>query len=106
MPKLSGVALKPPLENLSKYCTVNAPDAFEDLINNLDAKLIIVSYNNTYKSKSTSSRNKITLNQITRIMKSKGLTKVIKIQHKFFSAGKTDFGNHLEYLFVTEVKND
>ena len=103
MPKLSGVALKPPLENLSKYCTVRAPDAFEDLVKNLDAKLIIVSYNNTYKSKSTSSKNKIALNQITRIMKSKGLTRVIKIQHKFFSAGNTDFDNHLEYLFVTEV---
>lgn len=102
-PKLSGVALKPPLENLSKYCTVSAPEAFEDLINSLQAKVIVVSYNNTYKSKSSSSKNKITLEQITKIMRAKGSTKIKKIEHKYFSAGKTDFENHLEYLFVTEV---
>lgn len=102
-PILEGVALKPPTENVSEYCKVGAVDAFEDLIANLDTTLIIVSYNNTYASKSSSSRNKITLEQITSILKSKGKTKIKKIPHKHFSAGNTEFENHLEYLFVTEV---
>ena len=102
-PVLEGVALKPPTENISEYCKVKAVDAFEDLIVNLDAKLIIVSYNNTYNSKSSSSRNKISLEEIKLILKNKGKTKIKRIPHKHFSAGNTDFDNHLEYLFVTEV---
>jgi adenine-specific DNA-methyltransferase len=102
-PILEGVALKPPTENTSEYCKVGAAEAFDDLITNLDASLIIVSYNNTYTSKSSSSRNKISLEELSSIMKSKGKTKIKKIPHKHFSAGNTDFDNHLEYLFVTEV---
>ena len=102
-PVLEGVALKPPTENISDYCKVRAADAFEDLISHLDTSLIIVSYNNTYTSKSSSSRNKINLDQISTILKSKGKTKTKKIPHKHFSAGNTDFENHLEYLFITEV---
>ncbi len=102
-PSLEGVALKPPVENISEYCKVGAADAFEDLINQLDTSLIVVSYNNTYVSKSSSSRNKISLEEITSILKSKGRTRTKKIPHKHFSAGNTKFDNHLEYLFVTEV---
>lgn len=102
-PKLSGIALKPPVENISEYCKVGARDAFEDLIFNLDTKLIIVSYNNTYNSKSSSSRNKITLEQIKSILKKKGETIAKKIPHKYFSAGNTDFDKHLEYLFITRL---
>lgn len=102
-PVLQGVALKPPTENVSEYCKVGATDAFEDLIVNLDTGLIIVSYNNTYSSKSSSSRNKISLKEINSILKSKGTTRTKKIPHKYFSAGNTDFNNHIEYLFVTEV---
>jgi len=102
-PVLSGVALKPPIENISEYCKIGAPEAFAELIENIQAKLIIVSYNNTYNSKSSSSKNKITLEQIEKIMRKKGSTKIKKIEHKAFSAGNTDFDNHLEYLFITEV---
>jgi adenine-specific DNA-methyltransferase len=102
-PVLSGVALKPPPENISEYCKTGAPEAFADLINNINAKLIIVSYNNTYNSKSSSSKNKITLEQIEKVMRKKGSTRIKRIEHKAFSAGNTDFDNHLEYLFITEV---
>ena len=102
-PILEGVALKPPTENVSEYCKVGAAEAFNDLITNLETSLIIVSYNNTYASKSSSSRNKISLQEITAILKAKGKTRAKTIPHKHFSAGNTDFDNHLEYLFVTEV---
>jgi adenine-specific DNA-methyltransferase len=102
-PELEGVALKPPTENSSEYCKAGAVDAFDELINSIKSSLIIVSYNNTYSSKSSSSKNKITLRQIDSIMKSKGKTKIRRVPHKHFSAGNTNFENHLEYIFITEV---
>ncbi len=103
-PKLTGVALKRPEENMSDYCKNKAVVVFEDLIKNLKAKYIVVSYNNTYNSKSSSSRNKIELEDIKHILNAKGKTKVFKKNHQFFNAGKTNFNNHQEYLFITKVK--
>lgn len=102
-PELHGVAMKPKEENMSKYCSSKAPEAFADLISNLKAKYIVVSYNNTYHSKSSSSRNKISLEQITSILNKKGDTKIFEHEHPFFNAGKTEFDNHKELLFVTKV---
>lgn len=67
-PVLSGTAMKPPEENMSGYCRNTAPELFEDLISKLNAKYIVVTYNNTYDSKSSSSRNKITLEEIKSIL--------------------------------------
>ncbi len=101
-PKLYGVALKPEPENMSKYCTVKAKEAFKDLVENLDVKYLAVSYNNTYKSKSKSSANKIQLEEIMEILESVGDTKVFEQLHKCFNTGKTDFDNHKELLFLTK----
>ncbi|MCD8291379.1 MAG: DNA adenine methylase, partial [Prevotella sp.] len=102
-PKLYGVALKPKPENMSLYCTSRAVKAFEDLIYSLDAKMIVVSYNNTYNSKSKSSKNKIRLSQIKQILDSCGTTTIYEHQHQFFNAGKTCFEDHKEFLFVTKI---
>lgn len=102
-PQLFGVALKPEPENMSVYCTVNAGMAFRDLIDNLDAKYIAVSYNNTYNSKSNSSENKIKLETIETILNTKGSTKIFECSHKFFNTGKTEFNDHKELLFITKV---
>jgi len=77
-PKLYGVALKPEPENMSKYCTVKAKDAFKDLVQNLDVKFLAVSYNNTYKSKSKSSKNKIEYDEIVEILNGLGNTKIFE----------------------------
>ena len=102
-PKLVGTAMKPPLENMSEYCSTRAKSAMLDLIQNLKTKYIVVSYNNTYHSKSSSSQNKIQLEEIQEILDSVGKTKVFEHAHQFFNAGKTDFKDHKELLFVTEV---
>lgn len=102
-PELYGVALKPEPENMSVYCTVGARKAFDLLIQNLNTKYIAVSYNNTYNSKSKSSENKIKLEEIESILKKKGDTKVFECSHKFFNTGKTDFNDHKELLFITNV---
>jgi adenine-specific DNA-methyltransferase len=107
-PELFGVALKPEPENMSDYCTVKAKDTLQDLVTKLDAKYLVVSYNNTYNSKSHSSENKIKLEEILEILNAKGETKVFEASHKYFNAGKTDFNDHKEFLFITKVtkKND
>ncbi|MCL1986723.1 MAG: adenine methyltransferase, partial [Firmicutes bacterium] len=89
---------------LSEYCRTKAPAVFADLINSLKCRYIAVSYNNTYQSKSKSSRNKITLEEIESILTKKGNLQTFSKPHKFFNAGKTEFDNHLEYLFIVEVK--
>ncbi|MBQ9315063.1 MAG: DNA adenine methylase [Clostridia bacterium] len=105
-PELYGTALKPKEENMSEYCKTSAPKAFKDLIEHLDTKYIVVTYNNTYNSKSSSSKNKITLEQIENTLNSVGETKIFSKPYKFFNAGKTDFKDHKEYVFITKVKKD
>lgn len=105
-PKLYGVALKPKAENMSDYCRSNAKSVFADLIKKLNCKYIAVTYNNTFQSKSSSSQNKITLEEIAGILKNKGTTKILSKNYRFFNSGKTDFKDHREYLFITEVNND
>lgn len=105
-PKLYGVALKPEPENMSDYCRNNAKDKFAELVRDIDAKYLVVSYNNTYESKSNSSKNKITLQQIEDVLKKKGETEVFEKDYRHFNAGNTDFNNHKEYLFVTKVMHE
>lgn len=105
-PELYGVALKPDEENMSDYCRISAKKRFEELVNDLNTKYVVVSYNNTYESKSNSSKNKITLEEIKNILSKKGATKVFEKEYRHFNSGNTDFKNHKEYLFVTKVKND
>lgn len=102
-PLLKGTAMKPPAENMSDYCKVAAPRVFSELIEDLDAKYIAVTYNNTYTSKSTSSQNKIALEEIKAILEKKGKTEIYSMTHNAFNAGKTELNNHKEYLFITKV---
>ena len=87
----------------SDYSKAKAPVVFEDLINNIKGKIIVVSYNNTYDAKSGASNNKISEEQLETILSKKGKLTKIEIDYKFFNAGKTDLKNHKEYLYVCEV---
>lgn len=104
-PVLSGVALKPEPENMSDYCRNSAPNVFKDLIENLDVKYIVVTYNNNYNSKSSSSKNKITLEQIEEVLSTRGITTRYEQSYRYFNTGKTNLDNHKEIVFITEVKN-
>lgn len=102
-PKLEGVAMKPPAENMSEYSKSRAPEIFDDLIKNLNVKYIVVTYNNTYTSKSNSSRNKITHEEIIKSLSDVGKTRQFEKPHKYFNAGKTELKEHKEFVFITEV---
>ena len=102
-PELFGIAMKPKEENMSEYCKSKALDSFKELIYSLNCKYLVVSYNNTYDSKSNSSKNKMTLEEIQAVLENKGKTTIYRKAHKAFNAGKTDMENHEEIVFVTEV---
>lgn len=102
-PKLHGVAMKPDPENISVYCKTSAPSAFDELIQSLDVNYIVTTYNNTYQSKSSSSKNKISHQQILESLNKVGNTKVFSKKYKFFNTGKTELPDHQEFLFITEV---
>lgn len=102
-PVLYGTAMKPAEENMSGYCRNTAPELFEDLITALNVKYIVVTYNNTYDSKSSSSRNKITLEQIRDILQKRGKTLMFETDYHRFNAGKTDAAEHKELVFITQV---
>lgn len=102
-PELYGTALKPKEENMSEYCKSKAIDYFTALILSLNVKYIVVSYNNTYNSKSNSSENKMTLEEIKSVLEKRGNTKIYSTSHPAFNTGKTSLEDHKEILFVTEV---
>lgn len=102
-PELFGTACKPKAENMSEYCRSSATKTFEELISSLNCKYIVVSYNNTYNSKSSSSKNKIALEDIKCILENKGTVSIFEKQHQYFNAGKTDLPNHKELVFITKV---
>lgn len=102
-PELSGIARKPNPENMSEYCKTGAEKCFAQLIGKLNCRYIVVSYNNTYASKSSSSQNKMTLESLTRVLESRGKLQVYEKPHTYFNAGKTEFKGHKEQLFIVKV---
>lgn len=87
----------------SKYCSVSAPLAFKDLIENIDAKYIIVSYNNMGNKGAGRSQAKISDEDIITILNKKGKVKKYEIGFAQFNTGKTHIENHKERLFVCKV---
>ncbi len=88
----------------SGYSKKKAPQLFQDLIDSIDSKWILVSYNNTYSAHSSSSNNTIKLNEIIEILKKKGDLNIEETSYKHFNSGKTNFSNHKEVLFICRVR--
>ena len=105
-PELFGAALKPREENMSDYCRNSAFTAFTDLVSHIKSRYLVVSYNNTYHSKSTSSENKIKLEQLEEVLSKCGETRVFNHEFKAFNSGKTEFDDHREFLFITKVDDE
>jgi len=100
-PEVFGVAKKMDRTALkSKYCTRSAPEAFEDLIKNLKAKYIVVSYNNMANKGNDRSNARISDTQILDTLKTKGSVKTYSEQFKAFTTGKSEHLDNEERLFV------
>lgn len=100
-PNVYGVAKKMDRTTLkSDYCTISATQAFEDLIKNIQAKYIILSYNNMANKGNDRSNAKLSDDDIMRILKSKGEVKVFSQDYKAFSTGKSNIEENAERLFI------
>lgn len=103
-PEVFGTARKMDRSNLkSKYCTAKAANAFADLIENIKAKYILVSYNNTGEKGNARSNAKITDSQILDILGQKGEVRVFEQEYALFNTGKTKLDDHKERLFLCIV---
>jgi len=104
-PEVFGVARKMDRTSLkSDYCTSKATDAFEDLIDNLNCKYILLSYNNTAKKANDRSNARISDEDIFRVLSKKGDVKVFEQDHKAFTTGKSINNDNKERLFLCVVK--
>lgn len=100
-PAVFGVAKKMDRTALkSKYCTQEATEAFEELIKNIKAKYILLSYNNMAEKGNDRSNAKISDKDIIRILESKGTVKVFSESYKAFTTGKSDIADNEERLFL------
>lgn len=100
-PAVYGVAKKMNRDNMkSRYCTQRATEAFEDLIKNINAKYILLSYNNMASKGNGRSNAKISDEDIMRILQAKGKVKVFSESYKAFSAGKSNISDNAERLFL------
>lgn len=87
----------------SKYCSVSAPLVFKDLIENIQAKYIIFSYNNMGNKGAGRSQAKLTDADIIDTLSKKGKVTIYEIDFQEFSTGKSHIDNHKERLFVCKV---
>ncbi len=100
-PEVFGVAKKMDRSKLkSEYCTKKAAEAFEGLIDSIQARYILLSYNNMAQKGDERSNAKISDEDIWRILGKKGTVKVFVENYKAFSAGKSDIQENQERLFL------
>ena len=105
-PEVFGVARKMDRSTMkSKYCTQSATEAFEQLIEDIKAKYILLSYNNMAEKGNDRSNAKISDQDIMRILEKKGEVKVFSESYKAFTTGKSDIDDNQERLFLCRCFN-
>lgn len=105
-PEVFGVARKMDRSTMkSKYCTQSATEAFEQLIGEIKAKYILLSYNNMAEKGNDRSNAKISDQDIMRILEKKGEVKVFSESYKAFTTGKSDIDDNQERLFLCRCFN-
>lgn len=104
-PEVCGVARKMDRSKMkSDYCTKKATAAFEDLVANINAKYILLSYNNMAKKGNDRSNAKISDEDIVRILQAKGNLKIFSESYKAFTTGKSNINDNEERLFLCQCK--
>lgn len=105
-PEVFGVARKMDRSTMkSKYCTQSATEAFKQLIGDIKAKYILLSYNNMAEKGNDRSNAKISDQDIMRILEKKGEVKVFSESYKAFTTGKSDIDDNQERLFLCRCFN-
>lgn len=104
-PAVEGVAMKAVnrSEKSSVYTKSKAPQAFDDLIMHINAKYILVSYNNMAKKGNSRSNAKISNEEILSTLQKRGTVQVFDIDFNAFTTGKSKIENHKELLYLCTV---
>lgn len=107
-PEVVGVAKKFVNRNhiKSEYSTSKAPQAFDDLIMNINAKYILVSYNNMAQKGNGRSNAKISNEEILATLEKRGKVNTYSTNFNVFTTGKTKIEDHKEILYLCEVKKN
>lgn len=104
-PDVKGIARKMDRSNIkSKYCTKEATEIFKDLIDNISAKYIVLSYNNTGKKANDRSNARISDKDIINILENRGEVVKYSEDYKAFTAGKSKNLSNKERLFICKIK--
>lgn len=106
-PKVFGVAKKMDRNTLkSEYSKKNAKYFLADLIEKINAKYILLSYNSTGNSANARSNAKISDDEILEILNKKGKTQIFSKEFTLFSTEKTKATEHSEKVFFFEVNEN
>jgi len=104
-PEVHGIARKMNRAHLkSDFCGKDAPEAFDNLINRVNADLIVVSYNNTSAALNARSNASISDDELIGILEARGKVTIREVKFNGFTAGKTKKRKHTERLFLCVVK--
>lgn len=102
-PEVFGVARKMDRTQLkSAYCTRKAPDAFSDLVEHINARYILLSYNNMEQKGNDRSNARISDDEILEVLSKKGEVSIFSEKYKAFTTGKSDHQSNEERLFLCE----
>lgn len=104
-PEVFGIAKKMKRGNeiKSDYCTKKAPISFDNLVQSINAKYIIVSFNNMGNKGAGRSQSKLSDQDIIKSLSKRGKLEIFNTRFNQFTSGKTNIKGHQERLFVCEV---
>lgn len=88
----------------SQYNLVSAPQVFNDLICHINAKYILVSFNNMAHKGSGRSNSKISHNQIIESLRKRGKISIFTQEFQPFHSGKSNIKDHQELLYLVQVE--
>jgi len=103
-PEVFGVARKMDRRSLkSEFCSKQAASAFERLIQSLDTRYILLSYNNMKNKGNGRSNAKISDEVIMETLSRRGRVQVFVHDYKPFSTGQSNISDNQERLFLCTV---
>ncbi len=106
-PMVKGVARKMDRSNLkSDYSTRKAPEAFNDLVDKLRARYILLSYNNMSTKGNGRSNAKLSDEIIINALLKRGEVEVFSEDYRVFCAGKSNIQDNKERLFLCKCTEE
>lgn len=89
----------------SDYSRKTAPEAFADLVKNISAKYILVSFNNMEHRSSERASSNISQKQLINILSTRGNVQIFAHNLTPYSAGKSHIVNNQELLYLVNVNS-